>query len=168
MGGNSSGFVWALPEGVDMPDPNDPCLPWGSRMVVQPFCRQVLANPRPPGGEWDFRTIIEGDGSSFSYVCHSLLARVLVDFGARSHGEIWSAVDMLADDPEVRDSGDQLTVRLFCYTRLGCEQLTVRLFCYTRLGCEGTFTVVDTYHRGSFAFEWRHEDVVEVGPGFVH
>ena len=153
MGGNANGFVWLLPEGVEMPDPNAPGIWWGTRIIISPFVRLPLDNPRPPGGVWDFRPAIEGDGSPFSYVCHSLLARVLADFRSRWHGEVWRSVDMLAKAADVTEDG---------------ESITVRLYCYTRLGCEGTFTVVDSYQRGSYAFDWKHEDVVVTGGGFVH
>jgi hypothetical protein len=144
--------VWALPEGVELADPNGARIQWNDRIIVQPFSHLVIGHPCPPHGD-DFRLAIEGDGSPLSYVCHSLLARVLADYRSRRQGEVWRAVDMLAGAPDVVEADDTLTVRLYCYTHLRCE---------------GTFTVVDTYPRGSFRFAWRHADVIAAAAAVVH
>lgn len=78
---------------------------------------------------------------------------MLADFRSRWHGEVWRCVDMLAKAPDVTEDD---------------ESITVRLYCYTRLGCEGTFTVVDRYPRGSYVFDWSHENVEVIGLGMIH
>lgn len=72
-GGNAHGTVWAVPAGKPLPDP----FPVGPR------------GPEPPDGLSRFMSVVEGDGSPWSYAIASLFAREARELGAMWHGVSW-------------------------------------------------------------------------------
>lgn len=76
-GYNASGFTWALPKGAPQPEP---------------FLTQWQGDP--PAHAVDPMTVMTGDGTPWSYLCASLLARELAELGARWHGCDWSTHDL--------------------------------------------------------------------------
>ena len=152
-GGDGNGFVWALKEGDHFPEPTDKGNEWGVSRISQPFASVPISNPKPPGALVDFREVIEGDGTPLSYLCASVLARELFEFGALWHGRFWRAVELDIEDPEVVIEEDHIAVRLSCYTDLGCS---------------GFFNYVDRYRNGSYVFESETTDVMVCGAGYIH
>jgi hypothetical protein len=81
---STTGIVWALPEGADLPDagvcpPNSP--------------------PRPPLALHNVMAAIEGDCTPWSYLCASILARELESIGSRGEADTWSKSTVLDADP---------------------------------------------------------------------
>ena len=152
-GGNGNGFVWAMPDGVEFREPESgKDLLW-TCVFSTPFAYLQFRTPKPPDALPNFMEAIEGDGSAFSFLCASILARELREFGAMWHGRFWNDVELKGDDPEVVEDEDEIKVFLNCYTRLGTE---------------GTFTYVDRYQRGGYTFETETINKREIGPGFHH
>ena len=87
---NGNGFVWAMPAEADLPEPRE--------------CPRVsgvhFLNPhKPPAALDDVMEAVQGDGSPWSYLCASLLARELGEFGAVWHGCDWSLHTILGENP---------------------------------------------------------------------
>ena len=77
--GNGNGFVWAMPVDADFPDPDD------CPRLKDTF----LESPKPPAALDHVMDAIDGDGSPWSYMCASILARELAEFVAMWHGCSW-------------------------------------------------------------------------------
>jgi len=76
-GGDGNGIVYAVPSGLQVPQISE-----GNRELYRP--------PQPPVGALPHvMDAIEPDGSLWSYLCCSMLARELAEFGACWHGEAW-------------------------------------------------------------------------------
>lgn len=88
-GGNGNGVVWAMPEHVPPPPP-EAC----------PRLDGFLTPPKPADALDDLMDAIEGDGSPFSFLSASLLARELREFGARWHGISWGACRVIGQGPK--------------------------------------------------------------------
>lgn len=78
------GVVWALPLDADFPEPT-------AVLPDEP--------PKPAGALDDAMEAIFGDGSPWSYLCASLLARELEDFAGFGSGLTWSTHLVLDGDP---------------------------------------------------------------------
>ena len=91
-GGNGNAFVFAMPKGAPLPDPND--VP-GEKRLWDPPC--------PPEAMPDFMSVIEGDGSPASYLSASMFARDVSELGAFWHGCGWSTHRILFSDPLVKE-----------------------------------------------------------------
>ena len=78
------GAVWALPHNAEFPDP----------ITVTPD-----DPPRPPEALDDPLEAVYGDETPWSYLCASLLARELEDFGGFGAGLTWSTHLVLDGDP---------------------------------------------------------------------
>ena len=93
--GNGNGVVWAMPVDADCPEPSE--------------CRRqrdrFLQPPKPPAALADMMKAIDGDGSPWSYLCASLLARELAEFGAMWHGCGWSEHAILGTNPFTAKKG---------------------------------------------------------------
>ncbi|MGO8752105.1 MAG: hypothetical protein ACLQNE_39715 [Thermoguttaceae bacterium] len=88
-GGNGNGFVWAMPVDAEFPEPQ-----------VCPKLQGVfLEPPKPPAALDDFMAAIDGNGSAWSYICASILARELAEFGAMWHGCDWDTHTILGANP---------------------------------------------------------------------
>jgi hypothetical protein len=88
-GGDGRGIVWALPEDHVLPDPgNRPAL---IRWLWHPM--------KPRAALRNCMEAITGDGTPNSYLCASILARELAEFGARWHLLSWTTEDILDKDP---------------------------------------------------------------------
>jgi hypothetical protein len=97
-GGNGNAVVWAVPVDAEFPDPK-----------LCPRLRGVfLEPPKPPGALDDTMAAFEGDGTPWSYLCASLLARELGEFGAMWHGYEWSTHDILEAKPSTTTERQQI------------------------------------------------------------
>ena len=176
-GGNGNGFVWAVPVDGEFPDPED--CPRLEGAFLEP--------PQPPDALGDFMDAIDGDGSPWSYMCASLLARELAEFGAMWHGCDWDTHYVLDDDPwkEV-ETGNQEDAA----DPTACEierkwlqpkptnwspqvsqmddQVTVTFFTLSELGQEAIYRHTDVYTAGTYKFKADREEVATGPGGFVY
>lgn len=86
---NANGFVWALPEEAEFPEPAD-CPKLESHF---------LHPPKPFDALDDVMEAIDGDGSAVSYLHASLLRCALREFGGGWHGISWGTHAVLDDSP---------------------------------------------------------------------
>jgi len=98
-GRDGNGVIWAMPQDIAFPEPEE-CeeyeLPWHAwTLETVPD----LIPPRPDGALDDIMQVVQGDGTPWSYLCASLLAREAAEFGAFGHGSFWSAFHILSGDP---------------------------------------------------------------------
>ena len=91
-GGNGNGIIWAAPADAPLLAPED-C----------PKLDDVFLGPPKPPGALPLMEAIKGDGSPWSYLSASILAREATEFGARWHGCVWSAQKIVAKPP--REAG---------------------------------------------------------------
>lgn len=94
-GGDGNGVVWAMPADASFPEPEE-C---NRQHNMVPVPGVVIGAPRPPDALDDFMSVIEGDGSPWSYLCASLFRRETLELGARWHGVSWGARTILDGSP---------------------------------------------------------------------
>lgn len=171
-GANANGVVWAVPEGTPMPDVD------ADASLFDP--------PRPADTIDDFMEVIDGDGSPWSYLCASILAREAVEFGARWHGCNWSTVEIVGRDPWAKGTRKTMWSSEASADRAAWiweeprpvaweptvstvgEEIEVVFHSYTGLGQEVISRCEDRFAKGSCVFRNR-EVVLAAGPGgYVH
>ena len=165
--GNGNGVVWAMPVDADFPEADE--CPRVEGAFLEP--------PRPPDALDDFMKAIDGDGSPLSYLCASLLARELAEFGAMWHGCGWSEHKILEENPFKAEEGDSPTFDPAAWKWNEPEpkewkpqvteeknKVTVTFFTYSGLMPEGIRRYTDTFRKGSYRFKAvAHE--IATGPG---
>lgn len=178
LGGNSSGLVLAMPKEAPYPGQN---RAWGQA--------DDLAVARKPASALDeVMEAIEGDGTTWSYVCASLLKRELEEFGARWHGYNWSTHTILSENPwrgrervrwrmpfgEVDGPSEYLDAWKWLEpepagwsprVRMASDSVTVTFYTYSPLGEEGIYRHADLYRRGSYVFQ-RERKKIASGPRY--
>lgn len=87
-GSNGNGVIWAVPS--DTPFLTLADCPREENLWLKP--------PRPPEAI-PLMQAIEGDGSPWSYLSASILARETAEFGAEWHGCVWSDQAVLSKPP---------------------------------------------------------------------
>jgi hypothetical protein len=181
VGGNGNARVWALP--VDAPFP----APAQSPQVGEVF----RTPPRPAGALDDVMDAIVGDGSPWSYVCASIFAREIGEFGAFWHGCDWSSHELLGNDPipvapPTDDDGDGnedgpriWPPKAWCWShprpadwrpsvRTSKDLVTVTFHTYTGLAPERIDRHRDTYRPGSYRFESETVSLAYGPGGYVY
>jgi len=181
-GGNGNGFVFALPEGSPLPEPEE-CRP---EKPERP--RDFEPQPSPDDAEWDVMGLIEGDGSPWSYMLASILERELGEFGAIWHGCSWDAHRILGEDP--LSFGRRIGTRRFggegphtgsadwmlrgpkprqWQPVVGKEagRTVVRFYTYSGLDREAIYENVDTYEPDSYYFETESTVLADGEGGYV-
>ena len=172
-GGNGNGFVWAIPEGSELPHP-DRCPRLEDRF---------LSPPKPPSALDDLMEAVDGDGSAFSYLCTSIAARELAEFGAMWHGVSWGAVRVLGSDPRAdrndsADSSDVPSKDGWSWlspepagweptVEMGEESVLVSFLTYTALGEVKISRVSDRFAVGSYVFSSGTEVLASGGSGYI-
>ena len=172
MGGN--GFVYAMPENSDFPDPND-C----PRLKDQRF-----EPPKPPESLDDFMEAIDGDDSPWSYLSASLVKRELTEFGAMWHGCDWSTHRILGSGPLKSDGGSASVEAprgspedwLWQYdepdewhptVKMDNAEVTVMFYTYSGLGRDAIYQQIDRFHRHSYRFTNETIKLAEGSSGYV-
>jgi len=171
-GGNGNGFVWAMPVGAAFPDPEE------CPRLEDTF----LGPPKPPAALDNVMDAIDGDGTPWSYMCASILARELSDFGAMWHGCCWGTHTVLGASPwnaKPKDDFDlsqpssplsewHSTTRppRAWSPRVSVDRgVTTVTFCtYSGLGQEAVYRHLDSYKPGSYRFETERAQMA-TGPG---
>jgi len=170
---DGNGVVWAMSSEAEFPDPND--CPRLEGVFLQP--------PKSPTALDNVMDAIDGDGSPWSYLCASSLARELAEFGAMWHGCNWGTHAVLGANPWNRAAGkeDSDTGRptgpvsewIWAerppkgWSPRGVEThntVVVTFFTFSGLGQEALYRHTDTYRPGSYRFEMEKTQIA-TGPG---
>ncbi len=171
-GGNGNGFVWAMPLDADFPNPEE--CPRLANVFLEP--------PVPPAALDDPMEAIDGDGSPWSYICASILAREMAEFGAMWHGCNWDTHRILGSDP-LQDLGPEPSddsrvlgtevdwnwdgprpKRWNPRVSQGSKAVKVKFFTHSGLGQEAIYRHTDTYQPGSYRFKSDRKQIA-IGPG---
>jgi hypothetical protein len=171
--GNGNGVIWAVPDGT----PTTKSHELGAANVL-------TAPPRPPQATNDFMAAIDGDGSTWSYLCASILARELQELGALWHGCVWSDETVIATPPwtrppcsdgawEIADTSPedwQLRQPLPDDWRPHAFRdgtaVVVRFYTYSPVGTATACENEDRYDGSGFTFQSRRLEVA-TGPGGI-
>ena len=166
-GMNGNGVIWAVPVDAPVLEP-DEC----------PKLEGVfLGDPKPPGAV-ELMSVIEGDGSPWSYLSASILAREAVEFGAVWHGCSWTEHTILGKPPwEMAKGGPPEEMWewhgavpdtwLPTYKEQG-ETKEITLHVYTGLEQQRIYCATDTYQPGSYDLETKVEVVSLGGRGYIY
>lgn len=168
-GGNGNGIVWAVPK-------DTPPLPWEALRRQCDDAEEtddlfVLYKAKPEGALDDFRAVFEGDGSPWSYLCASLLARELAEYGAMWHGSSWSVHQILGTKED-----DAYDSRRWTWSEKKPEDFqptvemreqgpVVRFYTFYEVGQETINLFTDTYGPESYCFESDIETIATGGRG---
>jgi len=165
---DSWGIVWAVPANSPFPEP------------------RVNGNGKPvkPDGALDnVMEAIEGDGSPYSYLCASVLARELEQFATLSPESEWLNCFVLDGDPWSGTNGVAHTLKGQGFTRerdswkwigqqpgiwrpsvfMSERSVTVVFHAFSGVGRQRIITFEDRYLRGSYTIN-RQEKPVASGP----
>jgi hypothetical protein len=162
------GEVWAMPESQPFPDPK----PNGNGRP-----------PKPDGALDDVMLAIDGDGTPYSYLCASLLARELEQFATLSPESEWLNCFVLDGDPWNGSNGVAHTLKGQGFTRakqfwnwpgqrprqwrpsvfMSQRSVTVIFHAFSGVGRQRIITFEDRFLRGSYTFS-RRERAVASGP----
>lgn len=158
-GSNGEGIVWALPINSDFPGPEECVLTSAPGNY----------GPKPPGAIEDFRTVIEGDETPWSYLCASLFTREAWEFGALWHGCDWSSHEIVRADPweqginiKLRDfdpdptlwSWQVETPEIWApHAKVSGDVIEVHMITYSGLVQEALYYHLDRYKLGTYVFE---------------
>jgi hypothetical protein len=164
IGGNA--VIWAVPRGTRLPPPETCPL----------VAREGLPSqaPKPPGALDDFMEAIEGEGSPWSYLCASVLARELEEFGAWWHGLDWSTHLLVGRVPDLQAAPQPEQWQWVAEPPahwppsvvLAEDSVTVRLHTYSEAYRKAFYEHRDTYPRGSYCFRREKIVLIEGPPGF--
>jgi len=99
LGIGGGGFVWAIPEHCGYPGLSRCTVTIPPKVGYMSPREWDRKTPRPPEALDYAMDAIEGDGTPWSYLCASTLARELAEFGACWHGQDWTTHRILGGDP---------------------------------------------------------------------
>jgi hypothetical protein len=169
---NSWGVVYAMPVSATFPEPV-------SSAIGRPL--------RPQGALDDVMEAIEGDGTAYSYLCASLLARELEQFATIAPDNVWLNCLVLDGDPwngangmahALAGQGFKPELRGWYWQGqqpdtwrpavfMNGQSVTVRFHTFSGLGRQRIITFEDRYVYGSYKFS-RHEKAMANGPdGYI-
>ena len=175
-GGNGNGMVWAMPAAAPFPEPAD-CSSVNLGMILDDV-------PKPAGAV-EPMPLIEGDGTPWSYLCASLLARELLEFGAYWHGSSWGDHRLVGRAPWVepwpRGGGDAPNTKKDEWKWKEAEpvewnpavctengKVTVAFFSFTALGVESIYRHRDLYMLGNYVPQQSDAAIAEGSLGYIH
>lgn len=174
-----NGFVFAVPKGAPFPDPEE----WGVDLA------KLYYPPAPPGALDNVMEAIDGDGTPWSYLSASLLARELAEFGAFWHACNWSTHEIMDEKAFIRqtnrysrkpseDSNDPCDIapeiRKWLepkpeewdpIVRVGDDLIIVSFYSFNEFNVAGIFRQVDVYNPGSYKASTSEEIMIAHGPG---
>jgi len=138
--------------------------------------------PRPPAALDNVMEAIEGDGSPYSYLCASLLARELAEFGARWHGTSWGVVRILGGMPRTEASHEvgaqslsdsywswqqPKPVRWSPQVAVTGEHVEVNFHVRRIVGSESITCITDTFRVGQYPCTSREVDLATGAGGII-
>lgn len=174
-----NGFVFAVPDDAPFPDPEE----WGVDLV------ELFYPPAPPGALDNVMEAIEGDGTPWSYLSASLLARELAEFGAFWHACNWSTHEIMDEKafirqtnrysrkpsedssdpcdiaPEIREWLEPKPEEWDPIVRVGDDLIIVSFYSFNEFNVAGIFRQVDVYNPGSYKAATSEETIIAHGPG---
>jgi hypothetical protein len=169
-GDNGNGIVWAMPVSADFPDPAQ-C----SRLE-----NRFLDPPKPDGALDNYMDAIEGDGTPWSYLSASILARELGEFGARWHGCNWGTHTILGASPWEDASGLKLDEPAAAWTwkekmptdwlptvTVRADRVGVRFYTFTGFHQEAIVRHTDSYKAGCYGFTSRQRKIGLGTAGYI-
>lgn len=166
---DSWGVVWAMPESMPFPEPK----PNGDGRPI-----------KPKGALDDVMEAVDGDGTPYSYLCASLLARELEQFATLSPESGWLNCFVLDGNPWSGANGVAHTLKGQGFTRdanhwrwtgqqpaqwrpsvfVSERTVTVAFHAFSGVGRQRIISFEDRFLRGSYTFS-RQETPVANGPG---
>jgi hypothetical protein len=173
------GFVYAVPEKAPFPEPEE----WGLDL------RELFYPPAPPGALDNVMEAIEGDGTPWSYLSASLLARELAEFGAFWHACNWSTHEIMDEKSFIRetirftrelsrDSSDPCDIEPEIwewlepkpeewdpFVKFGDDFIIVSFYSFNEFNVAGIYRHVDGYNPGSYNTVTSEEIRITCGPG---
>jgi hypothetical protein len=164
-GGNGNGLLFAAPTDAPFLNPTQ--------------CDRDLAKfakpPIPPSAVSDLMSVIEGDGSPWSYLCASIFAREAAEFGALWHGCTWSD-HWIIDAQPAKDEEPPETWQWFeaepqewrPTVTTGADRITVTFHTYSGQGGSHITRRVDTYQPDSYCFEADSVVLAQGSNGFIY
>lgn len=174
-GGNGNGVVWALPASAPVPEPYE--------------CETLedeFANPPRPTEALHAMDVIEGDGSPWSYLAASLLAREFLEFGAMWHGIGWGTHEIICRDPWSKPQRPTSSLREGPHTpidqwtwmeqppedwrptvKVARDSIVVTFFTFSAMGVETITRSEDTYTPPGYRPEMTLPTIGEGQEGFI-
>jgi len=173
-----NGFVFAVPESAPFPEPEE----WGVDLV------ELFYPPAPPGALDNVMEAIEGDGTPWSYLSASLLARELAEFGAFWHACNWSTHTIMDEKSFIRqttrysrklpkDDNAPCDIEHEIWewlepkprgwdpvVEMGDNSITVIFYTFSEYVISSIYRQVDTYKPGSYV-AISEETAIAHGPG---
>lgn len=173
-GENGNGVVYAVPEDMS---------PENAQFETIMF-NNFLPAPRPIMALKNLMEAFEGNGTPWSYMCASILAREFEEYGAQWHGCDWSTHYILGENPlvKIKGSGRRRSSRLEISDPDGWDWLqdepgewnpqgitrgrSCKVVFYTHTGfdVEALYRHEDTYKDGSYHFKSKRTMIAR-GPG---
>jgi hypothetical protein len=173
-GGNGNGVVWALPVEAEFPSP----------AKCPRLEDKFLSPPKPPAALDDYMDAIGGDGTPWSYLCASILARELAELGAMWHGFSWSTHSVLGADLRLEDPMDEdrpvvdlesgwrwkgpMPKEWDPRVRVDAKVVEVTFFTYSGLGGETIHRHTDTYAPGVYRFKADATLIATGSRGYIY
>lgn len=177
-------MVYALPCRSPVPGPRE--CPADEERWLRP--------PLPPGALPDIRLAFRGNGSAWSYLAASIVARELSEMGSAWHGASWSTHEFIDRDPrlwpEVVDARREVDhtddkhaggAPRTDLTWLGHEvsewrphvdmidgEAIVRFITTSRLGLEQFVLHEDRYELGQYVFDTTITELATGDEGYIH
>jgi hypothetical protein len=169
--GNGNGYIWAMPLAAPFPDYKD--------------CPRLESNflkpPQPPGALDSVMEVIEGDGSPISYLCASIFAREVKEFGAIWHGCSWGLVKIIESDPwsnEEKYFGTPSPKNKWKWSlprpinwrphvKVESELINVTFYSYSGYFVQSISVTTDTYEKNSYCFKSESETVATGPSGYT-
>lgn len=175
-GPNGNGFVWAMPENLVFPEPEE-CPRLNDRF---------LGPPKPQGALDDIMEAIDGDKTPWSYFSASFFAREIAEFGAMWHGCHWSTHIILGDNPlssppsyfygnpekgfRKPDEWKWLERKPLEWRPQVSENrdiVTVTFYTYSGLAINAIYRFVDKFKQGVYCFETDKKMIAKGRGGYI-
>jgi len=183
--GNGNGVVWAMPKNLFCPEPE---LFQQGEGPENEENESLYSVPRPDGALDDYMEAIEGDSSPWSYMCASILAREIAEYGAMWHGVSWGIHGILdaapwamSDEKSIDDLSELSGASSASEWEWSGEEpsdwrpsvemtdakVRVVFYTFSALGCEQITEFVDTFKPGAYGFSSEAKPLATGPGGFV-
>jgi hypothetical protein len=169
---NSWGYVFAMPAALKLPKP------------------RPSANGKPIKPEGALKNVmdaVEGDGSPYSYLCASLLARELEHFATLSPESEWLNCFILDGNPWVGTNGVAHTLKGQGFVKdeanwrwaaqqpenwrptviMSQQTVSVIFYAFSGMGRQRILTFEDNYMRGSYSFSRQQNSLAQGPAGYI-
>lgn len=160
---DGNGKVWAIPKTSNFPD-------------IDEYLDDDLIDdpPHPEQALDDIMEAITGDGTPFSYLCASLFAREIGEFGTFGHGIDWGEYQIIGHNPlttNVSEDWQWLEPEPIFWSplvQMDKNAVTVKFFSLTSLGYPKISLHIDTYIFGNYQFMTQNKLIAKGKNGYVY